>query len=163
VELRRNRELLIAYLDSLAHTPEAIRQRNLTFDPRDWQPTAADRARRNEDIARALDWSYIHPNLPFTPLLAVPLGGIFSALGLTEDVSPHINYTLTSTQMVSVKVYDREAHMVATIIDGVQRPGVYSFDWNMRDDGGGRVAPGDYVAEVIANKTMMLRKHIVVP
>src|SRR5205823_3912114 len=43
--LRRDSSALTAYLDSLANTPEAIRRRNLTFDPREWQPTEADRAR----------------------------------------------------------------------------------------------------------------------
>jgi hypothetical protein len=161
--LRRDSAALVSYLDSLANTPEAIRRRNLTFDPREWQPTAADRARRNEDIAQALDWHNLHPNLPFTPLVAVPLSSIGRALGLTEDVSPHISYTLTITQVVSVKVYDMESNVVATLVDGVQRPGVYSFDWDMLDSSGQRVPYGDYVAEVVANKTMLLAKRIEVP
>jgi hypothetical protein len=162
-ELRLDSLGLVAFLDSLANTPEAIRNRNLTFDPKTWQPTEADKARRNADIARALDWQDLHPNLPFTPLLAVPLKSIGQALGLTEDTSPNIKYTLTHTQHVSVKVYDPLANEVVTLVDDVQRPGVYSFEWDMKDAGGQRVHYGDYVAEVIADKQLLLQKRIEVP
>jgi hypothetical protein len=162
-ELKLDSAGLIAFLDSLENTPEAVRRRNLTFDPQTWQPTEGDKARRNADIAQALDWANLHPNLPFTPLIAVPLKSIGQALGLTEDTSPKIKYTLTHTQYVSVKVYDPMANLVATLVDGVQRPGVYSFEWDMKDSSGTRVQFGDYVAEVIADRTLLLRKRIEVP
>jgi hypothetical protein len=151
------------YLDSLQNTPEAIMRRNLAMDPSLWRPTDADRARRDDDIKRSQGWDQIYQNIPRVGF-SIPLSSIGRALGLVEDVTPRIKYTLLATDNVTVKVYDLMARTVAVMVDGVQSPGEYRMDWNMRDDNGHRVSSGDYVAEVVVGgKRLMLRKRIEVP
>jgi hypothetical protein len=161
--IRRDSLVLHLFLDSLDNTPQAIRQRNLTFNSRDWMPTAADRARRAEDIARSQDWGNVYKNIPRAGI-SIPLKSIGQALGLVEDVSPRIRYTLMRTEEVSVRVYDLESNLVRVLVDGVQPPGEYSFDWDLADADGRRVHYGDYIVEVIAQKTrLLLRKRVEVP
>ncbi|MBC8145394.1 MAG: hypothetical protein H7X80_07395, partial [bacterium] len=97
------------------------------------------------------------------PLFGVSTGAVFRALGLVEDVTPRITYTLTSTQPVTVKVYNLEAELIAVIVNGSQRPGVYDFEWDLRDMDGKRVPYGNYVAEVIVGRALVLRKRIEAP
>jgi len=161
--LARDHAMLRAFLDSLANTPLAIMRRNLAMNPRDWMPTEADRARREEDIRRSQGWDMIYRhNVPRIGV-SVPLSSIGQALGLVEDVSPRISYTLLRTDSVSVRVYDLTSRLVGILVDGVQSPGEYRFDWDMNNSMGTRVAAGDYVAEVIVGKRLVLRKRIVVP
>lgn len=155
--------LLSSYIDSLENTPQAIMKRNLTFNPSMWMPTAADQARRAEDIARSQDWGNVYKNIPRAGV-SIPLKSIGQALGLVEDVSPRIRYTLMRTEMVSVRVYDLQSRLVATLVDDVQAPGEYSFDWDFRGSDGQRVTYGDYIVEVIAEGTrLLLRKRVEVP
>jgi hypothetical protein len=161
---RRDSAAWRAFVDSIGNSPEAIMHRNLALDPKDWAPTAADAARRQEDLDRALDWGYLGlTKITHIPLVSVPLSSIGRILGLTEDVTPHISYTVPNTLPVTVKIYNLSAQLVASVVDGVQRPGVYSFDWDLRDASGKRVGSGDYVAEVIVGTRLALRKRIEVP
>ena len=160
--LERDHAAIRAYLDSLDNTPLAIMRRNLAMNPRDWMPTAADRARREEDIRRSQGWDLIYQNIPRVGV-SVPLRSIGQSLGLVEDVSPKIYYTLLHTDSVSVRVYDITSRLVVVLVDGVQSPGEYRFDWDMLDAGGKRVSAGDYFAEVIVGKKLVLRKRIEVP
>jgi FlgD Ig-like domain len=161
--IRRDSLLLNLYLDSLDNTPQAIMKRNLAFNPMDWMPTAADRARREEDIQRSQDWGNVYKNIPRAGV-SIPLKSIGQALGLVEDVSPRIHYVLMRTEEVSVRVYDLESKLVAVLVNGVQPPGEYSFDWDFRDSNGLRVHYGDYIVEVIAERTrLLLRKRVEVP
>jgi hypothetical protein len=163
VRIRRDSLLLHLYIDSLDNTPQAIMRRNLTFNSKDWMPTAADRARREEDIARSQDWGNVYKNIPRAGI-SIPLRSIGQALGLVEDVSPRVRYTLMRTEAVAVRVYDLEANLVATLVDGVQPPGEYSFDWDFNDSSGHRVHYGDYIVEVVAEGTrLLLRKRVEVP
>lgn len=161
---RRDSSAWRAFIDSIGSSPEAAMNRNLAFNARDWLPTQADQMRRQEDIDRALDRDNIGlKGITHIPLISIPLSSIGQILGLTEDVTPHIGYTVPNTQSVSVKIYNLSAQLVKSIVDGVERPGVYSFDWNMLDEKGKRVSSGDYVAEVLVGKRLVLRKRIVVP
>ncbi len=165
-KLLRDSAALHAYLDSIANTPMAIMQRNLVFSYRDWAASAADIARRDEDIKRSQGWDKVFQNIPRVTL-SVPLRSIGQALGLVEDVSPRIKYTVLRTERVTVKVYDISAKLVVVLHDDVQAPGEYRFDWNMCDSTGARVELGNYVAEVIMEskeqRRLLLRKRIEVP
>jgi len=160
--IRRDSAALRAYMDSLANTPEARMRRNLAMNPSEWMPSAADRARRDEDIKQSQSFDMIHQNIPRAGV-SMSLQAIGRALGLIEDVTPRIEYTLRRTDSVSVKVYDLTARIVRVITNGVQSPGVYSFDWDMLDNVGHRVVAGDYIAEVVVNRRLVLRKRIEVP
>lgn len=160
--IQRDSAALRAYMDSLAGTPQAIMRRNLAMNYRDWMPSEADKARRAEEIWRSQGMDKIHQNIPRVGV-SVPMGAIARALGLIEDVTPRIKYTLMRTDSVSVRVYDLTAKLVRVIVSGPQSPGEYSFDWDMLDDKGHRVVAGDYIAEVVVNKRLLLRKRIEVP
>ena len=153
----------LAYLDSLHNTRAAIMQRNMALTMRDWMPTERDRLMRSEDIARAQDRGFLYNDIPRVQLFSISTAAIGVALGLDEDVTPKINYTLTSTQVVSVKVYSLDAALVATMVEGVQSPGVYKLVWDFKDINGIRVPYGNYVAEVMAGSRLLLRKRIEVP
>jgi hypothetical protein len=161
--MRRDSLAWLAYVDSLENTPIARMRRNLTFTMSDWMPSRADSLRRVEDLYRALDHDFLYPDHPRVPLFSFSPSQVLMALGITEDVTPRIKYTLTSTQPVTVKVYDLEADLVATLVDEVQAPGIYTMTWNFKDSTGNRVRFGDYIAEVMGGTQLLLRKRIVAP
>lgn len=162
--LLRDTAVWYAFLDSIENTPEAIMQRNLALNPKDWMPSEADKAKRELDIRNSQDWNNIHPNgITYIPLASVPLSDIGRVLGLTEDVSPRINYTVTVPENVSVKVYNLSAELIATLVNALKKPGTYRMEWDMRDEQGRRASSGDYIAEVIIGNRVAFRKRIVVP
>jgi hypothetical protein len=153
---------LVHLLDSLENTPQARMRRNLAMAPSDWMPTKAERDAREADLRRAMDMDFVFPH-SYVPLFGISTGAVFRALGLIEDVTPRITYTLLKTEPVTVKIYDLEAQLVATLVDGPQRAGVYDFQWDLTDAAGVRVPYGNYVAEVIVGGRMVLRKRIEAP
>lgn len=92
----------------------------------------------------------------------IPLKTIAGFLGLVEDVSPVIKYTLGIQADVEVVVYSVQATVVATLFKGVQSPGAYTINWNGRDDEGRKMSSGDYIAEVRIGTDRYVRKRIVI-
>ena len=165
-DIRRDTIRLRALLDSMEQSRQAVIAANLKLDPSEWKPTERDLAERREMIERAQDFEYIYPqDVTRVPVMSIPLSSIGQALGLTEDVSPRISYRLEATRRVTVIVYTvLDALEIVRLVDQVQPPGVYRFDWDFNDSSGRRVLPGSYMVEVIADSTeMLLRKRIVVP
>ena len=165
-EIRRDTIRLRALLDSIEQSRQAVIAANLNLDPSEWKPTERDLAERREMIERAQDFEYIYPqDVARVPVMSIPLSSIGQALGLTENVSPRISYRLEATRRMTVIVYTvLDAIEIVRLVDQVQPPGVYSFDWDFNDSSGRRVLPGSYIVEVIADSTeMLLRKRIVVP
>lgn len=95
--------------------------------------------------------------------LKMPISSITGFLGLSEDVSPIIQYTLEYPVQVQVLVYSVNATVVATIFEGRQTAGKYTYTWNGRDDAGKPMPRGDYIAEVRIGNEKFLRKRIVIP
>lgn len=165
-EIRRDTARLRALLDSIERGRQATIAANLNLNPEEWRPTERDIAEREENIRRAQDFEYIYPqDIARVPVMSVPLSSIGQALGLVEDTSPRISYRLEATRKVTVIVYTvLDALEIVRLVDRVQSPGVYSFDWDFNDSSGRRVLPGSYIVEVIADSTeMLLRKRVVVP
>ena len=161
-DLRLDSLELVHMLDSLESTVQARMRRNLAMSPSDWMPTKGERARREQEIRQSMDMDFVFPN-SYAPLFSVSTGAVFRALGLAEDLTPRITYTLTRTEHVTVRIYNIRAELVRTIVNASQRPGVYDFEWDLRDDSGVRVAYGNYVAEVIVGNRLALRKRIEAP
>lgn len=153
---------LVYLLDSLDNTPAERMRRNLAMSPSDWRPTPGERAAREADLRRAMDMDFVFPN-SYVQLFGISTGAVFRALGLVEDVTPRITYTLMRTELVTVKIYTMEAVLVATLVDAPQRPGAYDFEWDFLDAQGVRVPYGNYIAEVIVGGRMVLRKRIEAP
>lgn len=164
--LRRDMRLdsmeLVHMLDSLESTVQARMRRNLAMTPSDWMPTRGERAAHELAIRQSMDMDFVFPN-SYVPLFSVATGAVFRALGLAEDLTPRITYTLTRTEHVSVRIYNIRAELVRTIVNLSQRPGEYDFEWDLRDDSGARVPYGNYVAEVIVGNRLALRKRIEAP
>ena len=95
--------------------------------------------------------------------LKVPLSDIGQILGLTEDVSPVITYSLDAPLDVEIVVYSIQAKVIATLYKGRQNAGSYKITWNLRDDYGRRMPSGDYISEVRIGDTKYIRKRIVIP
>lgn len=94
--------------------------------------------------------------------LKVPFSTIASFLGLTEDVSPKIRYTIDFKADIEVVIYSIQAKVIATLFKGKQQPGSYTLHWNGRDDNGKPMPAGDYIAEVRINNENYLRKRIII-
>lgn len=90
------------------------------------------------------------------------LGQIASFLGLTEDVSPVIKFSVEYADEIEITVYSIQAVAVSTIFKGNMMPGNYKYVWNGRDDKGKKMKSGDYIAEVRIGKYKFFRKRIVV-
>ena len=95
--------------------------------------------------------------------IKVPLSDIAQVLGLSEDVSPVIVYSLDSPLDVEIVIYSIQAKVIATIYQGKQNAGSYKITWNLRDDYGRRMPSGDYIAEVRIGESKFVRKRIVIP
>ena len=93
--------------------------------------------------------------------LQISMGDIAKLFGLTEDVSPRIQYVVDETTEVTITIYNASALKVATIFNGVQPPGVYEIVWNGKDEGNRPVAPGDYVGQVRLGNQRIMNKRIV--
>lgn len=83
-------------------------------------------------------------------------------IGIEEDVTPKITYTLSITADVSVKIYSISAIEIAELFSGTQKPGKYSFYWNGKTSEGKKVQAGNYIAEVRIGKDRYVRKRIVI-
>ncbi len=98
-----------------------------------------------------------------------PGGGLVSLntigrwLGLVEDVSPVIKFSLDYTENIEITVYSIQATAVAVLFKGNLPPGSYKYVWNGRDDQGRRMPSGDYIAEVKVGTIKYIRKRIVIP
>lgn len=93
----------------------------------------------------------------------VSLGQIASFLGLTEDVSPVIKFSVEYADEIDITIYSIQAVAVSNIYKGNLMPGNYKYVWNGRDDKGKKMKSGDYIAEVKIGKYKFFRKRIVVP
>lgn len=146
--LRTSAEIWLSLQEQRLPTPWQSALRNLRLEVNVLMPRGEELVQHwyNLQQAQALP----SPLLPRTPgsTFAIPLAYLMRFLGLIEDVSPTVRYELSEVEQVQVLVYSAQAVLVATLFDGVQRPGRYSIAWNGRDEHGRSLPPGDYVIEV---------------
>ncbi len=95
--------------------------------------------------------------------LMVGLSDIGQLLGITEDVSPHLAYTVPSPSEVRIVIYSTGAQQVRTLYHGLQRSGSFEIDWDGKNDDGHYVGKGDYIAEIYVGEHYIIRKRIVLP
>jgi hypothetical protein len=77
--------------------------------------------------------------------------------------STAISYQLSAVSSVSLKVFDVLGREVATLANGVGKPGVHSVQWNGRNERGEVVSTGIYFYQLraenlVTTKKMMLLK-----
>lgn len=123
-------------------------------------PRGNDIVQRQEMITKSFYVPYMNNYSPYG--LKVPLSMIGQFLGLNEDVSPEIKYKVDYPADIVVVVYSMQASVICTLFKGKQNPGKYEYTWNGRNDGGKKMAAGDYISEVRIGNSQFIRKRIVV-
>ncbi|MEI6089636.1 MAG: FlgD immunoglobulin-like domain containing protein [bacterium] len=103
--------------------------------------------------------------VPFTRTIdaggmQIPLSAIGKFLGLVEDLSPIIRYTLDYTTKVQVVIYNMQGIVIAVLAEERQPAGNYVYNWNGKNDDGILQPPGDYIGEVRIGIDKYVRKHI---
>ncbi len=145
----------------LRESPWASARENLAAIPEEYlKPSGADIVHYQEMIRRGMYAPHITNIAPGG--LKVPLGTVYSFLGLKEDVSPEIKFTLKRSQKVEIVIYSVNAAVVATLYDGYIPAGSHKITWNLRDDEGRPMPKGDYIAEVRMGEDQYVRKRIVI-
>jgi hypothetical protein len=147
--------------ERLQRTPEGIVRRNMAVAPEYLHPTEQDRIRRQEQTT---------PHIPDNPAsvniaragVSVPLSAIGDLLGMNEDVSPVVGYTLTHTSRVRIIIFASGGDTVVARPPIWQRPGKHTFTWDMRNGDGERVPPGNYIAEIVIGDDERVLKRVLV-
>jgi hypothetical protein len=142
-----------------AGMPWQIALKNMEDIPSDLlKPSPVEIVHHQVDIINALSVPFVNTYNPYG--MKIPLGAIGQFLGITEDVSPRITYTLEHPAEVEVVVYSIDATVIATLFKGQQPAGTYRLNWNGRNDKGRRMPRGDYIGEVRIGQTRYIRKKI---
>lgn len=143
-------------------TPWQIAMKDiLRLNPDLFKPSDVALATHEYHIRRSMYVPYVN-TIPVSGL-KIPLKDIGVFLGTVEDVSPKISYSLDYTTEVEVVIYSIRASVIATLYKGVQKPGNYTLTWNLRDQNGKPMPPGDYIAEVRIGTERYVRKRIEIP
>jgi hypothetical protein len=103
--------------------------------------------------------------VPFTRTIdaggfQIPLSDIGKFLGLVEDYSPIIKYSLDYTTKVQVVIYNMQGIVIAVLAEERQPAGHYVYNWNGKNDDGILQPPGDYIGEVRIGIDKYVRKRI---
>lgn len=120
-------------------------------------PSEVDILHRQIAIASSFDVPYT--NTFMQTGMRLNLSDISRFIGLTGDYRPIIFYSIDYVAEVQVLVYSISASVVATLFDGVQKPGNYELAWNGRDENGKKMPAGDYIMEVRVGNAKYIRKR----
>lgn len=88
---------------------------------------------------------------------------IGNLLGLTEDVSPRLVYSVPEPCEVRITIYSPSALQVRTLFQGTQHTGTYTIDWDGKNNAGRYAGRGDYIAEIHVGSFYIIRKRISLP
>ena len=141
-------------------TPWENLQRNMAIPAEMLTPSPQQIAQYQLNIQQS---QYV-PGVLMFPMggnVQISFGEIAKFFGLTEDVSPRIQYLVDETTEVTIVIYSASALKIATIFNGIQPVGIYEITWNGRDDENKPVPAGDYVSEVRLGNQRIMRKRIV--
>lgn len=124
-----------------------------------YKPDGNQIVQQQQNIMAALDVPFIRTYDPWTGV-RVPFDAIGKLLGLVEDTSPEINFSVDFPTYVEVVIYSIQATVIAKIFEGNLPPGKYTRTWNGRDNNGMKMPRGDYIAEVRIKGDRNVRKRI---
>ncbi|MBD3343140.1 MAG: T9SS type A sorting domain-containing protein [Candidatus Lokiarchaeota archaeon] len=62
--------------------------------------------------------------------------------------------------ILKLQIFDINGRLVKTLVNTEQQPGVYSVEWNARDDAGNPVTSGIYLYRLTAGNKVLNRKMI---
>jgi hypothetical protein len=139
-----------------------IALRNLESLPPDvFKPDPVESMLFQQNIANSQYIPFFNSMPPFRGNILLQSIGQF--IGVIEDVSPVIKYSLDYKTEVEVVIYSVRAQIIATLFKGEQSPGFYTLTWNLRDSLGRAMPADDYVAEVRIGNEKIVRKRITIP
>ncbi len=138
----------VSAMNALGSLPEGI------FTPRD-----VEIAQWQTNIMNSMYVPFVRTYNPNSAV--VDIATVARFLGLVEDVSPIIRYSLYIAADVEIVVYSIQGVVIATLFNGPQSAGNYSINWNGRDEKGRAMPAGDYIAEVRIGEERYVRKRIV--
>ncbi len=64
-----------------------------------------------------------------------------------------IRYSLSNSQMVSIRLYDIRGRLIRTLVSEKKEPGFHKVEWNGKDDNGSMVASGIYLVSLLTEET----------
>lgn len=140
------------------NNPWVQANRNLDLPSDVFMPRGEEIVMHDYNIQNSLAVPFMQATNPYG--LKVPFATIGNFLGITEDVSPIIPYTLEFTSKVEIKIYSVSAKEICTVYKGVEQPGSHKKTWNGRDEYGRPVPRGDYIAEVLIGGRKFITKRI---
>ncbi|MDT3739769.1 MAG: FlgD immunoglobulin-like domain containing protein [Candidatus Kapabacteria bacterium] len=142
-------------------TPWQVAVQNIrNIPPEFYNPSPVEMVQRQTMIENSFEVPFVATYKRYG--LKISTEAIASMLGLTEDVSPKITYSIDFTAQIEVVVYSIRSVVVATLFNGLQSPGNYTLTWNGRNSEGKLMPPGDYIAEVRIGNERYIRKRIVI-
>jgi hypothetical protein len=147
----------------LENSPWQLAMKNLETPPEYLMPTFQEKVQHQINILNSQYVPFVRTISPYNTGLNIPLSSIGSLLGLVEDVSPNMKFSLDYYDDVEIVVYSLQAVAVATVYKGRLAPGTYKFTWNLRNDNGLKMPTGDYVAEIKIGIYKYIRKWIKIP
>jgi hypothetical protein len=74
----------------------------------------------------------------------------------------HLSFTVAEQSQVSLKIFDASGRLVKTLVDEFKSSGLYSVNWNCRDDYGRKVAEGVYFYTLETPKQKFCRKMVLI-
>ncbi len=149
------------YLKNIKKSDVALAMEGLSSLPKEYfLPDPTEVVQREINIANAFYVPFV--NTYSRNGVRVNFDDIGRFLGITEDVSPEINYKLDKPTNVMVVIYSISAVVIAKLFDGNQPSGNYTLNWNGRDDNGKKMPAGDYIAEVRIANEKYIRKRIII-
>ncbi|MBI4726062.1 T9SS type A sorting domain-containing protein, partial [candidate division TA06 bacterium] len=73
-----------------------------------------------------------------------------------------INYQLTKSGQVSLKIYNALGQLVKTLVNEAKPAGAYQVEWDSRDGGGLKVSSGVYIYRLQAGDFIDTKKMVVI-
>ncbi|MBI4727542.1 T9SS type A sorting domain-containing protein, partial [candidate division TA06 bacterium] len=73
-----------------------------------------------------------------------------------------INYQLTKSGQVSLKIYNALGQLVKTLVNEAKPAGAYRVEWDGKDGGGLKVSSGVYIYRLQAGDFIDTKKMVVI-
>ncbi|MBL7974044.1 MAG: hypothetical protein JNJ85_03975 [Candidatus Kapabacteria bacterium] len=140
-------------------TPWQIAMRNMQVPEQAYTPDPRENVQHQLAIQNSMAAPLFKPAQ--IAGMSVTLGQIASVLGLAEDVTPRVQFTLPEVTTVTVVVYSTNAMVVRTILTKSLQPGRYEITWDGFNDNGKLLPDGDYVIEARLGEGSSVRKRCV--
>jgi hypothetical protein len=141
-------------------SPWMIARRNLASIPREYFDADPVEVVQRQTMIQDAQYVPFVQTIPRNAFV-MDLVDIGKLLGIVEDTSPTLKYTIDYASDVQIVIYSVNAKVVATIFSGMQTPGNYKRTWNGRDDNGKMLPKGDYIGEIRIGEYKYIRKVII--